>query len=437
MAFLAPAAVKAYRTAPAASVYEADAGPQRVHFPPLQGHRRCDVCIVGGGYTGLHTALRLAKRGFRVIVLEAARVGFGSSGRNGGQISAGYACDMAAFRRSLGAAAAQDIWSLAAEATVGLRDLIATHGIPCDYTPGHMEVAVLARRVGALRDWQETAARDYGYTSHEFIDRAELRRYVGSARYQAGLYDARGGHVHPLKLALGLARACADAGVEICEQSGVTGWREGARVHARTAHGEVEVDYLVLAAGTGIDDLDPALSRKILPVGTYIIATEPLPGAVADRLIPSRAAVSDTQFILDYFRLSADNRLLFGGGVSYTGAPRTDITAHLRHRMVRVFPELREARIAYTWGGYIDVSRSRMPMIGRCGKAVLYAMGYAGAGLVPTYVAGQIISDAIAGTAERLDLFSALRHRDFPGGRHLRGPLTALAMTYFRLRDYV
>jgi gamma-glutamylputrescine oxidase len=424
------------------SYYEASA--QRVEYPRLQGSLSCDVCVVGGGLAGLHTALNLVERGHDVVLLEARRVGWGASGRNGGHLIPEFACGMATLEDALGFDDARRCWALAREAADTVRTRIVRHGIDCDYQVGHIEAGISPRHVSHLREWRQRAELNYDY-EYRFIGRDEMRAFVGSDRYHGGLLDSNGGHLHPLKLTLGLASAFTAAGGQIFENTAVATWTDGSRVRIRHADGEVDAGRLVLASNVGMESMSGTTARKlaarIMPVGTWIIATPPLPAALAHELLPTRAAVADNRVVLDYFRLSADNRMLFGGGCSYLGeGTPAGFAESMRRGMVKVFPQLTDVPVEFAWGGVIDISMSRAPDFGRMdGVAgnVYFAQGFSGSGLVSTCVAGRVLAEAISGDSKNLDLFMRLSHLPFPGGRLLRGPMTAAGMLYHRLRDLV
>ena len=419
-----------------ASYYAASCQALQTPRPRLQQSLDVDVVVVGAGFTGLYTALRLAQAGQRVAILEASRVAWAASGRNGGQLILGFSCDMAPFEAALGTEGARQVWQLMAEAGAEIRQHIADHAIDCDLVNGHLWTSVLERRVHLLTDWQEEAARKWNYHALTFVPKADLPGHIDSPRYQAGLLDAQGGHLHPLKYALGLARAAEQAGVRIFEDSRALQYRETAQgVAVDTAHGSVRAHQLVLACNAYVHTLDAQVRSRILPVGTYMIATEPLPERLARTLLPRNAAVSDNQFILDYFRLSADRRLLFGGKCSYTGRTPLNLTQSMRADMLRVFPQLAQTRIEYTWGGHIDITMARTPDFGR-ERNVYWAQGYSGHGLVSTCLAARVLAQAILGDDQPLQLFTPLRNPAFPGGETLAGLFQVLGMSYYRLRDY-
>jgi gamma-glutamylputrescine oxidase len=424
---------------PAPSYYAAtvdnDSQPGR---PPLRGDSRADVVVVGGGIAGVSAALHLAKRGYSVTLLEARSVGYGASGRSGGQTIFGLATSQKALTAQVGRDNARRLFDLSIEALDCTQELIRDYGIDCDYQGNHVHVATKQRHIRELQDWLEELHDDYGYRSPRLLNRDELQSHVRSDLYLAGLLDPRSGHLHPLKYTQGLARAAEREGARIFENSEVLRYVAGAptsEVVVHTAAGRVTCKHLVLCGNAYINGVAPPLSRRILGVGTYIIATEPLEPARARALLPSNAAIADINWILDYFRLTADRRLLFGGRVSYSAMDPPRLSESMRKRMVRVFPRLNDVRVDFTWGGYLDITLSRAPDFGRLEPNVFYLQGFSGHGMTLTGLGGKLIAEAIAGTAERFDVFSRIPHRDFPGGPLLRRPSLVLAMLYYRLRD--
>jgi gamma-glutamylputrescine oxidase len=404
---------------------------------PLQGSAQADVVVVGGGFAGLSAALELGARGLRVVVLEADRIGSGASGRNGGQALLGYACGQGPFEQQLGAADAQRVWDLSLQALDLIDQRIADHAIACDRVHGYLTVADSARKLQALRADCDQLARQG--IEVDWAEGADLARLIDSPRYRGGFYERRSGHLHPLKYALGLARAAQAAGVQIFEQSAVLGLRRGPVLLAQTAQGQVSARYGVLAGncmlaqhGPGVA---PEIAPRIMPVGTYVVATEALNPALCAQLIPSDAAVCDNNFVLDYFRFSAERRLLFGGQVSYAARTPPHLDAVMRQRMEAVFPALQGVAIDYLWGGFVDISMNRAPDFGRLGDNLYYLQGFSGHGVALTGLAGQLVAEAVAGQAERFDVFARLQHHPFPGGDWLRTPTLALGMWWHRLRE--
>lgn len=413
--------------------------PRPAPHAALGGELRCDVCIVGGGISGLSAALHLAERGMRVALLEAKHLGYGGSGRSGGQTIFGYACEQSTLERIVGAADARRMWDVAIDGMDLIRELIARHAIDCDYVPGHMVVGMKARHDAALREEVEHLARDYDYHSLRYLEREEVRAVIASDRYTSALYDSNGGHLHPYRYTLGIGRAAAQAGVSIFENSAVTridvaqGASSDNVVH--TTGGVVRASQLVVAGGALLGHLVPSLARKLIDIGTYVAATEPLGAERARALISNNAAAADMNWILDYFRLSSDHRLLFGGRVSYSGIDPFDSARVLRKRIARVFPQLADVRVEYAWGGFLDITMNRAPHFGRLGPSAYFIQGLSGHGMVISGIAGRLVSEVIAGTAERFDLFTRIPHRDFPGGPLLRRPALVLAMLWFRIMD--
>jgi gamma-glutamylputrescine oxidase len=418
---------------PAPSYYAAgDASAPR---PPLRGEIQADVAVLGGGLAGCSTALHLAKRGYRVVVLEARTVGYGASGRSGGQTIFGLAAGQQKLIADVGREDAHRLFDMSVEALDLTQSLIGEYGIVCDYHPNHVHVAVRPRHVQELELWARELHEDYGYESARFLSRDELQAHVRGDRYLAGLIDPRSGHLQPLKYTQGLARAAESAGAVIYENSEILRYQDGAQVDVHTAQGIVRCAHLVLCGNAYIGAVAPSLARRILGVGTYIIATEPLGEERVRALLPSHAAVADINWILDYFRSSDDHRLLFGGRVSYSSVQPPRLAESMRARMLRVFPTLAGVKVAYAWGGYLDITMSRAPNFGRLAPNVFYLQGFSGHGVTLTGLAGKLVAEAVAGTAERFDVFARIPHRDFPGGRLFRRPSLMLAMLYYRLRD--
>ena len=415
--------------------------------PPLAAPIQADVCVVGAGMAGCSAALHLAEQGLRVVLLEEQRVGWGASGRNGGQVLPGIAKGQAALERLIGPGDARAIWDITLEGVKLMRQRIAHYGIDCDWVDGHLQVAVKPRHLAELANEQQALAR-LGYGGTRLIGQGELSGLLATKRYLGGLYDPGSGHLHPLRYTLGLARAAQGAGVMLYEGTRASDYTvSGETVRVRTAAagasasadagagGEVHCRHLLLAGNAYLGSLAPALARKIMAVGTYIIATEPLGEARARALIGNNAAVSDLNWVLDYFRCSADHRLLFGGRVSYSGIERFEVVAATQARMLRVFPQLAGTRVDYHWGGYVDITLNRAPHFGRLAPNVWFLQGFCGHGVALTGIAGVLAAEAIAGSTGRFDLFARIAHRDFPGGALLRRPALVLAMLWYRLRD--
>ncbi len=419
---------------PAAPSYYA-ASASSLPRASLQGDMQADIVVVGGGIAGCSTALHLAQRGYRVVLLEARFVGYGASGRSGGQSIFGLAAGQQTLKEQVGAEDAHRLFDLSIEALDLTQSLIRDFQIDCDYRPNHLHVAVKPRQVRELQEWAEELHREYHYGSARFVDAAELPNHIVSPRYLAGLIDSRSGHLHPLKFTLGVARAAEQAGAVIFENSPVLRFEDGSEVRVHTAQGTVRCANLVLCANAYVGSLSATLSRRILGIGTYIIASEPLGRERAQALLPSNSAVADINWILDYFRLSADDRLLFGGRVSYSSVQPPQLAEGMRKRMVRVFPSLADVKVGYAWGGYLDITMSRAPNFGRLAPNVFYLQGFSGHGIALTGLAGKLVAEAVAGTAERFDVFARIPHREFPGGPLFRRPSLMMAMLYYRLRD--
>jgi gamma-glutamylputrescine oxidase len=402
--------------------------------PALAGRVDADVCVVGGGIAGCSTALHLAERGYRVVLLEERVVGGAASGRNGGQLLAGYGCGQGRLARLLGDADAERLWHWSVEGLALARELIARHQIDCDWRPGHLQLALKPRHEDEIAAELEQLAR-YGYAEARFVPRAEARELVRSPRYLAGLHDSAAGHVHPLNYTLGLAAAAERAGARLYEGTRALRIVDGEPSVVVTTAGEVRARYVALCGNAHLGATAPAIRPRIMPVGTYVVATEPLGAERAAALIAGDLAVTDMNWVLDYYRLSRDHRLLFGGKVSYSGYDPDGVTAGMRRRIEHVFPQLRGVRVEYAWGGLLDITFNRAPDFGRVAPNVYYVQGFSGHGVVLAGLAGRLVAEAIAGQAERFDVYARIRHVPFPGGKRLARPLLVAAMAWYRLRD--
>jgi len=408
----------------APSYYAATANA-RESIPAMAEPANVDIAVIGGGFTGLSAALACAEKGFKVALYEAQRIGFGASGRNGGQLIPGLRWSMREIETEFGHDRAKAIFDLAYGAVGRVHDRIQKHRIACDLKSGHLEAAYKAAHFENMQRDAEFLARAYGWSA-DIVQPKDMRRHIVGGGYHGGIYDPKGGHFHPLNYALGLAQAAREAGVAISENS-------------RVNLPDVKAQTIILATDTWMGELAPDLGRYTVPIMNYNIATAPLPHA--DALLPSDAAVADSRFVLNYFRLSADKRLLFGGGEKYVQRPPADIGAFVRKHIVKVFPSLADTAIDYAWGGAVGVTMNRLPHLGRrpasSGQTIFFAHGFSGHGALVTTLAGELLAEAVAGTMERFDVFASLPQRPFPGGRLLARPLATLGLLWYALRDRI
>ncbi len=425
--------------------YYADTAVRGPGHPALAGDAACDVAVVGGGLAGLSAAIELADRGLSVRVLEAREVGAGASGRNGGQAIHGLACDQDEIESQLGLDEAKRVFAATIEALDLIRQRIARFRIDALWRDGYLGVATSPGKARDLLAGADHLERVYGYPL-ERIAPGAVRQWIDSPRYCAAVHDPRSGHLHPLRYTLGLAQAAAGLGVQIHEHTAVQGLQSGAAGQPcllRTAGGMLRARQVLLAGNVYLQGLAPALEARTMPVGTYIVASAPVDAALARRLVPSGAAVCDNNFVLDYFRFSADpqhpgqERMLYGGRVSYSTATPANLAEGMRRRMAETLPALAGVPVSHAWGGFVDITMNRAPDFGRLPQApqVYYLQGFSGHGLALTGMAGRLVAEAMAGDAGRFDTFARLKHRPFPGGRLLRMPALVLGMAWYRLRD--
>ncbi|GIU29703.1 FAD-binding oxidoreductase [Shewanella sp. MBTL60-007] len=406
--------------------------------PRLEEVLDVDVCVVGGGFSGINTAIELAQKGFSVALLEAKRIGWGASGRNGGELIRGIGHDVNQFQNIIGSEGVKAIEQMGFEAVDIVRQRVAEHNIDCNLQMGYCDLAIRPRHMKELEeDFEHLNNIGYGHNM-TLLDKSRIGEVIGSDFYQGALVDMASGHLHPLNLALGEARVARNLGVKMYEYSAAKKIIKGDKPKVITEHGEVNCQYLVLAGNAYLGlDLEENIGSKILPAGTYVLATEPLTQEQCDAIIPQNMAFADLRVDLDYYHLSEDNRLLFGGLCTYSGKDPKDIEAALRPNLEKVFPQLKGIRIDYEWGGMMGIGANRLPQIGRLpdAKNVFYAQAYAGHGVNATHMAAKLIAEAITTQAERFDVFAKVPHMTFPGGPHLRSPLLAMGMLYHRFKD--
>jgi len=403
-------------------------------YPVLEGRKSADVCVVGAGFTGVATALTLAERGYSVALVEANRVGWGASGRNGGQLINGIS-GLAKIRKKHGEGIADMLWDLRWRGNDIIHDWVEKYAIECDLKNGFVETAFKPRHMADLEEYAAEMDRHNFPYEYEVWDREKTRTMLGTDAYIGGFVCYRDGHLHPLNLCIGEAQAAHGLGVQIFEQSPVTGIEHGDRPKVKTATGYVETDAVVLA-GNAYSLLEPKhLSNLVFPAGSFIIGTEPLSEEVVNEINPLDLAVCDLNEIVDYYRLSADKRMLYGGSCNYSGREPASIKAYIQPRMLEIYPQLKGMRIDYEWGGMIGIVLNRIPALGRINNNVYYCHGYSGHGVNATHIMGEVVSDAVAGTMEKFDLFANMRHFRIPGSQWMGNQIIALGMLYYRMRD--
>ena len=403
-------------------------------FAPLDGDTRADVCIVGGGFTGLSAALHLAEAGVRVVLLEAHRVGFGASGRNGGQLGSGQRQDQEVLEKMMGRDAARKLWQLGEDSKALVRDLVARHDIDCDLKPGVAATASSAEDVKDLHQYADLLLTQYHYDQLEILDEEACFALCPSPDYRGGYIDHGAGHLHPLNLALGLAKAAAAAGAVIHENTRVDRIEPGQPARIVTDTGTVTADTLILACNGYLGGLEPKVAARVMPINNFVLATEPL-GDRAGEVLTRDVAIADSRFVVNYFRLSGDKRLLFGGGESYGYKFPEDIVGTVRKPMLEIFPHLEDVRVEYAWGGTLAITMKRLPYLARIAPNILSASGYSGHGVGTATHAGQLMALAIRGQSDGFDTMARLPISPFPGGAALRSPLLVLAMTWYAMRD--
>jgi gamma-glutamylputrescine oxidase len=404
-------------------------------FPAAEGDISCDVCVVGGGFTGLSSALHLAQKGFDVVLLDAHRVGWGASGRNGGQVGTGQRLDQDELEKLVGRDHARELWELSLESVSIVGDLIRAYDIDCDYAAGIIRADHRQRFVAHSHRYARKLREDYGYKLIHELDQREICRHIGSKAYFGGALDMGSGHMHPLNFALGLAKAAQQAGVRIFERSRVTALEETSPARVTTDKADITARFVALGCNGYLGRLQPNVATRVMPINNFIIATEQLSDADAKALIQDNHAVADSNFVVNYFRRSSDNRLLFGGGETYGYNFPKDIAVVVKKPMLKIFPQLDEVRIDYSWGGTLGITMNRMPHFSRLSGNILSAGGFSGHGVAMATLAGRLIADAIDGQAGAFDVMEKVPSPRFPGGAALRWPLLVLGMSWFALRD--
>ncbi|MCM2394784.1 FAD-binding oxidoreductase [Rhizobium sp. S95] len=417
----------------APSWYAHSANDKRVR-ESLKGEHTADVCVIGAGFTGISAALQLAESGFKVIVVEGERIGFGASGRNGGQIVNGYSRDLEVITRRYGPDKAAKLGAMSLEGGNIIRERTAKYGIQCDLVDGGFFAAFTDKQVREMAhvkaNWEK-----HGHTGLEMVSKADVGKYVKSDRYVGGMIDRFGGHIHPLNLVLGEAAAFEGLGGKVFEKSRVTGLDMGANPVVRTAEGSVRAKYVLVCGNAYLGTMLPKITDKMMPVSSQVMATEQLDPKLIEELLPANYCVEDANYVLDYYRRTADNRLLYGGGIGYGGQDPANLTGVIRPNMLKTFPQLANAKIEFAWSGNFALTLTRIPHIGKLADNVYFSHGDSGHGVTTTHLLGKILGEAVAGHAERFDVWASLPAFPFPGGKTFRVPLTVLGAWWYGLRD--
>ena len=428
---------KVAETSEHTSSYYAASANWQTEYPQLQDDIHAGVVVVGAGFTGVNTAVELAERGYDVVLLEANRISWGASGRNGGQIIGGVGHDADRFEKSISAEGVKSIYRMGLEGPEIIRERVEKYAIDCDIKWGYCDVAIKPRHLKQFAEWKQWEQDQGNPNELRLLDRDELRQFVGSDAYLGGMYNGGNGHLHPLNLCIGEARAAESMGARIYEQSRVVEIIHGDKARVRTEQGTVLADRVVLAGNAYMGDLVPKLASRVLPACSSVIATAPLSDQQVNALLPGDVAVCDPRTALDYFRLSADKRMLFGGLSNYTGLEPKNLVETLRKKMCRIFPELAELNIDYGWSGHMGIGLNRMPQLGHLADNVHYIQAYSGHGVAPTHIMARIMAEMISGSATRFDYFAKIRHFPFPGGKLLRRPGLAIGMAYYKILDEI
>lgn len=418
--------------------YYAATAKDTAGFSDLKRDQTVDVCIIGGGFSGIATALHLCEKGFKVVVIEQNLVGWGASGRNGGQVIGGYAHSLSGHAdmvKTFGEQGGDAVWNMAVECVDIIKNWVDKYDIDCGLRWGFVDVALKEKEMpGLIKAHEAIAKRGYPH-GQKILSKDEVRDYVGSDAYVGGLTNEGWGHAHVLDLVIGEARAAEKLGAKIYENVAATEIIHGKKPKVKTEKGTITADYVVVTGNGYLRDLVPSLASRVLPAGSYIIGTEPLSDELAHEIMPKDVSVCDQRWALDYFRMTSDNRLLFGGLATYSGRHPKNIASVLKPKMEKVFPQLKNVKIEHQWGGYMGIGLNRIPLVGRLSDNVYYATGYGGHGVAPTHMSAKLVSEAIAGQAERYDILASVKHSPFPGGKYLMQPGYTLGMLYYKMRD--
>ncbi len=404
-------------------------------MPSLCGDAETDVCIIGGGYTGLSTAIHLRKLGFKVVLLEANRIGWGASGRNGGHVGTGQRADQAALEKWVGLDAAKGLWQLGLDAVRKVESLVNEFDIQCEFGEGNLHLASKSSHADDLESEVAHLKNTYNYNGASYLSSDQVAELTSAQGSYGGMLDSGARHLHPLKYALGLKHAAMQLGAELYENTPALTYQEGGKTVIKTPEGRVRARVLVLACNGYLGNLEPRIAGNMMPINNFMIATEPLSEELKTRINRDQLSMSDSLFVINYWKLSEDGRMIFGGGENYTSRFPSDIKSFVRPYMLKLYPELKHCTIDYGWGGTLGITMNRMPDFGRLSNSIFYAQGFSGHGVPTATLAGELLALAINGQSEKFDLMASVPTHRFPGGTLLRWPGLVAGMLFYSLLD--
>ncbi|GAK70184.1 putative oxidoreductase [Agrobacterium rubi TR3 = NBRC 13261] len=419
--------------APGMSWYQ-DSLSERPEYAAMDGSRTVDVAVIGGGFTGLQAAYNLAKAGISVALVEGYRFGDGASGRNGGQFGTGQRAWPDDLEKDIGFERSKALFDIAESAKHYVLDFAREHAIDMEFLPGQLNVLHKASYEKDYRKCVEAMRSRYGYSHVSFMEKAETAQRLGSDHYHFGVRDTGTGHIHPLKLVIGLAKAAKAAGAQIFEMTPAKSIAQsGGKTLIETPSGTITANRVLIATNAHIGNLEPVTAAHVMPIRSFIGATVPLDDF--PDVIPGKEAVADSRFVVRYFRKTPDNRLLFGGREAYTADSPRDISKHIRKQIAEIYPALNAIEMTHAWGGSVGITLTRQPFVREVMPGVMSIGGYSGHGVMLANYCGKLYADMVVAKDRTLDQFASLDVPSFPGGTTLRAPLLFLALSWYALRD--